>query len=150
MRMWYISLVHSLLSGEKCAVLHDHDAGITFPICYIIISVDTYIVLTCHSSCCDSFHNLLAKRIRQWPNWPRLDISAYFSVCVPVQLQKIKKARQNGIKNWESLYGHGIIVLFCSSYGIHHRRSRGFLQPDDVMIACCHIQGVKIQFSLSI
>ena len=60
-----------------------------FPLCYIIVSVDTYIVLTCHSSCCDSFNNLLAKRIRQWPNWPGLDISAYFSVCVPVQLQKI-------------------------------------------------------------
>ena len=62
-----------------------------FPLCYIIVSVDTYIVLTCHSSCCDSFNNLLAKRIRQWPNWPGLDISAYFSVCVPFQLQKIKK-----------------------------------------------------------
>ena len=73
--------------------------GLFFLYATIIVSVDTYIVLTCHSSCCDSFHNLLAKRIRQWPNWPGLDISAYFSVCVPVQLQKIKKARQNGIKN---------------------------------------------------
>ena len=28
MRMWYISFVHSHFSGEKCAVLHDHDTGI--------------------------------------------------------------------------------------------------------------------------
>ena len=89
MRMWYISFVHSHLSGEKCAVLHDHD--LSFMLHNSKYRYLSYIVLTCHSSCCDSFHNLLAKRIRQWPNWPGLDISAYFSVCVPVQLQKIKK-----------------------------------------------------------